>query len=589
MVNELPNGPAGTLRMRPPDMIPSGPFRSLRLRSLVALAVVVLVIPVWGYGLFAAWQFARTTRATIEGDGIAAARGIANALTFRITALQGTMRSLAQSYAFERGEWSQLYVQAHAFAQAQDIVIGFAEASGRVIFNTNAPYGAELTPLGPQSRFREALETGEVQITDVMYGSVSRTWLLALTRPLQQADGGKFVLAVAFDSARHIADAMEGVRLQPGWVAAVLDKQGRIAGREPQGDFIGQMATEDARRIALTGQPARGIAMTMTGERALLFSQPVEGTGWTVLIGVPERTLTEAVQAHVEGTLISGLLLFTASIGLAILIANRFSRKFEALARLALAYRDRSTALVTRPYRVRELADLQRILLLAHEERDRNEARLRQLISDKEMLMQEVHHRVKNSLQLVRGVLSLQARSTGNAEAKEALEAASSRIITIANVHNHLYLGDSINEIMVDDYLTQLTDQLGTSLFANGGERRIRIKAEHVPIRTEAMTSLGLVTTELITNSAKYGAGPIDVQFHLDETEAGVIGVLAVSDRGAGFPENFAFDSTGGLGSRLIDNLVRSSGGTVEIQKRKTGSRVVVRFPLPRPEEPAPA
>ncbi len=65
-----------------------------------------------------------------------------------------------------------------------------------------------------------------------------------------------------------------------------------------------------------------------------------------------------------------------------------------------------------------------------------------------------------------------------------------------------------------------------------------------------------------------------------------MMGVLAVSDRGEGFPENFAFDSTGGLGSRLIDNIVRNSGGSVEIPARKAGSRVVVRFPLARPQEP---
>ncbi len=93
-----------------------------------------------------------------------------------------------------------------------------------------------------------------------------------------------------------------------------------------------------------------------------------------------------------------------------------------------------------------------------------------------------------------------------------------------------------------------------------------------------------------MTNSAKYGAGAIDVQFHMEDGEDGtMMGVLAVSDRGDGFPDNFAFDSTGGLGSRLIDNIVRSSGGSVEIQRRKAGSRVVVRFPLARREPVAAA
>jgi two-component sensor histidine kinase len=85
-----------------------------------------------------------------------------------------------------------------------------------------------------------------------------------------------------------------------------------------------------------------------------------------------------------------------------------------------------------------------------------------------------------------------------------------------------------------------------------------------------------------VTNSAKYGSGTIDLHCHIDKPplEGALTAVLAISDRGPGFPENFAFDKMGGLGSRLIDNLVRSSGGTIEIRNRKTGSRVIVRFPI---------
>ncbi len=96
-----------------------------------------------------------------------------------------------------------------------------------------------------------------------------------MTRP----DGRRFVLTVAFDSARHIDAAMDGVRVPKNWTVAVLDRQGRIAGRRPQPEYVGRIATEDARLIALTGKPERGIAYTITGVKALLFSQPIEGTG----------------------------------------------------------------------------------------------------------------------------------------------------------------------------------------------------------------------------------------------------------------------------------------------------------------------
>ncbi len=88
------------------------------------------------------------------------ARGIANAVNFRVLALEGTMRSLAQSNALRRGDWPQLYLQAYAFAQAQDVFIGLANEDGQHIFNTLVPFGTPLPPMPVQSRFHEALETG---------------------------------------------------------------------------------------------------------------------------------------------------------------------------------------------------------------------------------------------------------------------------------------------------------------------------------------------------------------------------------------------------------------------------------------------
>ncbi len=184
-MDELRVGLAGSAQERPHDAASTVSRRSLRLRSLVTLAwrLCRRVVPVWSYGLFVSWQYARFTRATIEADGLVTARGIANAVNFRVLALEGTLRSLSQSDALAKGDWAQLYGQAYAFGQAQDVVIGLADEEGQHIFNTIVPFGTALPPMPLQSRFREALDTGAVQISDMIYGSVSKTWLLALTRP----------------------------------------------------------------------------------------------------------------------------------------------------------------------------------------------------------------------------------------------------------------------------------------------------------------------------------------------------------------------------------------------------------------------
>lgn len=554
---------------------------TISLRTLVALVVACVILPVWVYAVFVSWQYAASARAALEAEGQASVRNVSTAVQFRMNVLNGMLRTLEQSEGLKQNRLDELYSQASAFAHTQGVVIGLNDPGGKQIFNTNAPFKTPLPPALDQSRFRDAIEKNAVQVSDLIYGNVTRTWLFAMSRPVALPSGERAALIVAFDAPQHLGEILSGIHLPQDWAIAVIDGAGRIAARRPNPEFAGGQAPANVRALVAQQRPDGVRATLITGEPALVFAHPIENTAWSVVVGVPEKTIADSVKDRTGWTFILGLVIFLASVAGSFWIANRFTRKFEALSRLALAYRDRATAIVTRSYHVQELRDLQETLIQAHHERNRNESSLKELLAEKELLMQEVHHRVKNSLQLVRGVLSLQARTANGPELKLALDAAASRIITIANVHHHLYTSENVSEVVADDYFQQLMRQLEASLFTDGQDRRIRVKAPHVALKPDLMTNLGLVATELVTNSAKYGSGPIDVQFHVDYSQNGAeMAVLAVGDRGEGFPEGFSFKDAGGLGSRLIENLVRSANGTLEIQNRSVGSRVVVRVPI---------
>ncbi|WP_309139509.1 histidine kinase dimerization/phosphoacceptor domain -containing protein [Siccirubricoccus sp. G192] len=147
-------------------------------------------------------------------------------------------------------------------------------------------------------------------------------------------------------------------------------------------------------------------------------------------------------------------------------------------------------------------------------------------LRDKDLLMVEIHHRVRNSLFLVQSLLSLQARAATDAAVRTQLDEAVKRVATVAAVHRRLYSGDTLGEIDAADYLGALLRDLGEQ--APG--RTVRLEAAaNILWSADRATACGLVVTELVINALKYGAGTITVQV---EAEPDGAVRMAVEDEG---------------------------------------------------------
>ncbi len=198
------------------------------------------------------------------------------------------------------------------------------------------------------------------------------------------------------------------------------------------------------------------------------------------------------------------------------------------------------------------------------------------LLRDKDLLMQEVHHRVKNSLQLVRTLLQLQGRSASD-ETRARLEEAAGRIMTIGTVHQRLYEGGSVVETDAAAYLGALIADIRTMLADPAGGREIVLQAEPMMLTADQMTPLGLVVSELVTNALKYGESGVKVG--LRRVPAGL--EVAVEDGGKGFPEAFDPGRKSGLGMRLIAALAKGEGiNAIKVDRSVPRSRVVVTMTL---------
>ncbi len=196
------------------------------------------------------------------------------------------------------------------------------------------------------------------------------------------------------------------------------------------------------------------------------------------------------------------------------------------------------------------------------------------LLSRNDVLMREIDHRVKNSLQVAASMLSLQARRMPDSAAAQALKEAQRRISGIAAVHDQLYRASDTDRVDMREFLQGMC----ASLAANRPDNveKIIVEAAPITVNSKRAMKIGLLVSELVTNAFKHAypngrRGAI----HVTLTANGEASRLVVSDEGVGVPDDFCIDKGKGLGMRLIRSVLDQFGGTMEISKGPRAKFVV--------------
>jgi len=200
------------------------------------------------------------------------------------------------------------------------------------------------------------------------------------------------------------------------------------------------------------------------------------------------------------------------------------------------------------------------------------------LLTQKDLLMQEVNHRVQNSLQLVNSMLHLQARQLPDPGVKAHFEEASRRIMAVSTVHQRLWRrSDHIQNVDFGAYLEELRDGLLESWGA-GWRGQIKVHAPPVLVPTNQAVILALVITELLTNAVKYAyegqPGPIELKVNAKGRSSLQV---SVTDQGVGMGDR---QPKNGLGSRLVHSLVSQIGGEIDVTAAAPGTAIVLTVPL---------
>ena len=210
--------------------------------------------------------------------------------------------------------------------------------------------------------------------------------------------------------------------------------------------------------------------------------------------------------------------------------------------------------------------------------RKKIEREIKTSLEEKEMLLKEIHHRVKNNLMIISSLLNLQSSYIKDKTSQDIFKESQNRARSMALIHERLYQSTDLKSIDFGEYITSLATELFNTYEANLGLIKLKINAEDIFLDINTAIPLGLIVNELITNSITHAfpegkIGEINVDFHPLDAHYEFI----VKDNGIGFPEDMDFENTDSFGLKIINSLTNQIDGNIELN-RNNGTEFKITF-----------
>ncbi len=261
-------------------------------------------------------------------------------------------------------------------------------------------------------------------------------------------------------------------------------------------------------------------------------------------------------------------------------------KPFEVLEQQHLTKNGETVAIQCyRDYTTNEKEEVNGLLMCTVDitEQKKQADRIRASLEEKEYLLKEIHHRVKNNLQLIISLINFKLRHMHEEKYLDLFKSIQNRIYTIALVHNRLYLSKNLAKISFKEYIQNLVGHLLSILKIDSNKIRIKTEVKDIYLGISLAIPCGLIINELVMNALKYafpdtGGGMVKISFsrqknHLEDSKIHYI--LEIRDNGAGFPEGFDFHTAESFGLQLTATLVEQLEGSIcRTGKKGVGFRI---------------
>lgn len=430
--------------------------------------------------------------------------------------------------------------------------------SGEVAFTTK-PQSKSV----PDAALARDAATRLVPVIEARPARQGATACILLYVPVVRDRTAPYVLVTTFD-AKDVQDIAAEQERQNGLVSLVIDAQGHVLARSLAPETSLGQRVGAAYGEATRGQDAgHAKAAVLEGEPAYSAFVRSPLTGWVSVVTMSPRQIERMSTRSVWATIAAGALSLVLAGILAVFIIHTVMERRVSDERLAAS---------------RALGDLDARLLATTQEALGEQ---RKASSEREVLLREIYHRVKNNLQIVQSLLRLGSRDL-KPEQREPFESAVRRIGAMARVHTLLYNSPDLASIDFKDYLDELLKELSEGFAAEerGIDSVLEASAMRMPLDTAV--PLAFIAVEILTNSFKHAfpdgrSGRITVEVHREGAEAR----MTIRDDGVGIPS--VPSGKRRLGLTIVRKLVQQIGGHLDEPPPGT-STYVIRFPLTEPE-----
>jgi two-component sensor histidine kinase len=561
----------------------------LRLLALVLLAALPLfLIELWiqiGDRDRRLQELGAEVLAAARLSAAEQARHIETARSILVTALRspGVARRDAEICAAFLAELGERFPAYTGF--------GVASPNGTILCSSIEEFVGRS--LAERDYFIEALEAEGLAIGRFQRGVATARPIVGVAVPLLDATDEVALVGVLGLDLWRFSESIALPELRPGAALVVFDEHGTVLARTPDWEqWIGEAAASEL--VAGAARHHSDVLVQSVGldgvERLWAITSLIPNKGIRAAYGVPLTPLTaEANQAFFQRVLpMAAVFLIAASlawIGGELGIRRPLRQLRSTFDRVGDGDLHARSGLNSGVKELRQLAAQFDAMAESVERHERElvgtNEQLRKALEQRDLLFQEMNHRIKNSLQLVSSVLALQMRDLEDQRLRWVLQATQARVLTVAQIHERLSAAGRIETVEFGDFLRELCADLASSLGLGESGTRLEVEAAAAELPADQALALAMIANELITNAIKHAPAdlhdaPIEVRFAL---EANDDRRLEVVQRHAVRCAPIAPAADRGLGMRLVAGLTEQHHGRFDIERNGEGLRFRISMP----------
>ena len=510
------------------------------------------------------------------------------------------LRTVAASNAVQSGDVAgmQSYFTRLVRNNHQYATILATDPAGLVVAS-----GLRIDPyaLNDRAYLAEALRRKNLVIGPYTISRSTGLPIIPFALPVQNTEGDVRFVLVASLRVDVLLNAIKSLRLPNGTILEMADSNGDRVYRFPADPAFPPGQRRDQELISLQNLEARNFPFSNTYRGRPVFARstsitltPSGEASFRLFLAIPASVNT----GNTPSILIPYAGFAAISIGLSIALAvwlySRFiGKRLGAIAEVAADIGAENGASIRPPLDGEDELDLLRRTLvdsaeaLRRREKERKEASclIETSLKEKEALLKEIHHRVKNNFQVISSLLNLQAMSISDERILMMFEESRNRIQSMALIHERLYRSEEFASIDFGDYAKSMADQIESTYLDAADRVKVAVRAGKAPVHLDVAVPLGLILNELLSNCFKHAFPHGSRGTVLVELSEGAdrFGLFSVEDDGVGLPDNFDARRAGSLGLELVTTLADQVRGRLTFESPPPGTSRGTRFTLTFP------